>query len=215
MKFDIDKYETYFFDFDGVVVDSLSIKTEAFGDLFKEYGSDIVRKVKEYHLSNGGVSRYEKFRYYYEVLLKKPITAEILNDLDEAFSKKVKEKVISAPMIRGVEELLKRLHKDNKGLFVVSGTPEEEIRYIIARRGLSSFFNEVVGSPVTKEENVKMLMGKYCIQASDAVFFGDASSDYKAAAKHGIDFVAVIGEHNQEIFQGVSVYKIDNFMNLT
>jgi phosphoglycolate phosphatase-like HAD superfamily hydrolase len=214
MRLDINKYQMYFFDFDGVIVDSLNIKTEAFGDLFREYGPDIVRKVTEYHLNNGGVSRYEKFKYYYEVLLKKPITPEMMKTLDKEFAQKVKEKVIGAPMIPGVEEFLSRLQKKNKDLFVVSGTPEEEVRDIVVQRGLSSFFKEVVGSPKTKDENLKVLMAKYQVMNSKAVFFGDAMSDYKAELQQGIDFVAVMGAHNQGIFKAMGDNKINNFMNL-
>lgn len=211
---DIGKYQYFFFDFDGVLVDSLPIKTEAFGELFENDGPEIVRKVREYHLANGGVSRYEKFRYYYEVLLNKPITPEIMRVLDETFSSKVKEKVISVKMIRGAKEFLAELQKRRKNLFVVSGTPEEEVRDIVDRRGLKSFFKEVVGSPKTKEENLEKLMQKYGVQGSSSIFFGDAMSDYKAAVRHHIDFVAVMGAHNEKLFDPMDVHKISHFINL-
>ena len=63
----IDSYEVFFFDFDGVIVDSLDIKSQAFGELFKDYGEDVVKKVMDYHLNEGwAMSRYEKFKYYYK-----------------------------------------------------------------------------------------------------------------------------------------------------
>ena len=52
--------ENFIFDFDGVLVDSVDIKTNAFKALFMEYGDDVVRKVVKFHLQNGGVSRLEK-----------------------------------------------------------------------------------------------------------------------------------------------------------
>ena len=36
---------TFVFDFDGVLADSLEIKTWAFGEIYKEYGDEIVEKV--------------------------------------------------------------------------------------------------------------------------------------------------------------------------
>ena len=52
------------FDYDGTIADSVNIKTEAFAELYRNYGKDIESKVVKYHLNNGGVSRFEKFKYY-------------------------------------------------------------------------------------------------------------------------------------------------------
>src|SRR3989304_1573816 len=52
------------FDFDGVIVESVDIKTKAFARLFEHEGKVVVEKVVDYHLKNGGVSRFDKFRVY-------------------------------------------------------------------------------------------------------------------------------------------------------
>ena len=49
------------FDFDGVIAESVNVKTEAFASLYEPYGKDVVNKVEQHHLANGGVSRFEKF----------------------------------------------------------------------------------------------------------------------------------------------------------
>ena len=59
-----------FFDFDGVLVESVDIKTRAFSKLFEREGEDVVKKVIDYHIDNGGVSRYEKFRYIYLITIE-------------------------------------------------------------------------------------------------------------------------------------------------
>ena len=58
----IQSKKLFIFDFDGVIVDSVDIKTEAFGEIYSNYGSSITEKVKNYHIENGGLSRYEKIR---------------------------------------------------------------------------------------------------------------------------------------------------------
>ena len=55
-----------FFDFDGVILDSVDCKTQAFEKMYSKYGNDIAKKVKKYHLNNGGVSRFEKFRFWHK-----------------------------------------------------------------------------------------------------------------------------------------------------
>ena len=49
--------EAIFFDFDGVLVDSVSIKTEAFRKLFKGFGQQCVEALVYYHIEHGGISR--------------------------------------------------------------------------------------------------------------------------------------------------------------
>ena len=42
--------DNYFFDFDGVIKDSVDCKTEAFELMYSKYGFEIAEKVKKYHL---------------------------------------------------------------------------------------------------------------------------------------------------------------------
>jgi beta-phosphoglucomutase-like phosphatase (HAD superfamily) len=61
------------FDFDGVLVESVDIKTDAFRELFKDY-PQYVDEFAAYHEYNGGVSRFEKIKYFYRHFLKENIT---------------------------------------------------------------------------------------------------------------------------------------------
>ena len=58
--------EYIFWDFDGVIVDSVELKTEAFRDLYSFAGEAIQNKVVIHHEENGGVSRYVKFEHYFK-----------------------------------------------------------------------------------------------------------------------------------------------------
>ena len=61
----LDTKSVFVFDFDGVLADSVNIKTLAFYELYKEYGGSISSKVVEHHEANGGMSRFDKFKYYH------------------------------------------------------------------------------------------------------------------------------------------------------
>ena len=50
--------KTIIFDFDGVILESMDVKTEAFKKLYQPFGSSISNKVVENHLANWGISRY-------------------------------------------------------------------------------------------------------------------------------------------------------------
>ena len=89
----IQSKKLFIFDFDGVIVDSVDIKTEAFGEIYSHYGPSISEKVKSYHIENGGLSRYEKIRYFNEVLLKDFEQYKSKDELANEFSNLVKTKI--------------------------------------------------------------------------------------------------------------------------
>ena len=51
------------FDFDGVIINSHKVKTEAFYEIFKLYGKNVANKAKKFHERNIGKSRFFKLHY--------------------------------------------------------------------------------------------------------------------------------------------------------
>jgi HAD superfamily hydrolase (TIGR01549 family) len=199
MRPNIDKYKFIIFDFDGVIVDSLGVKTEAFGQLFSSYGRDIALKVKQYHLNNGGISRYEKFKYYYKSLLNKKINKSITRRLDKKYSDLVLTRVASAAYIKGALEFIKKCNKDKKSCFIISATPEKELRRIVKLKKIQPLFKIVLGSPKNKSDNLKYLLKKFSINSADVVYFGDAVSDFQAAKNNRICFIGIVNKKSREL----------------
>ena len=186
------KYQAIFFDFDGVILDSLHVKTEAFAEMFRKYGPETERAVIDHHQANGGISRFHKIKHYYENILKKSITQEELQELGDKFSKLVLQKVLNSPYIPGVLETLQKLKKNNVPCFVISGTPEEEINFIVEKKELNPFFLEVHGSPKEKQTALSDIIDRYKLTPEACLFIGDALTDYNAACKTGIKFLGIV-----------------------
>jgi len=191
MNYELTSIKTIFFDFDGVIADSVDIKTKAFAKLFERYGDEVVKKVVEYHLSHGGVSRYDKFRYYYQNFLGKKITDDEIDTLDKKFSEIVYNEVLKAPFIEGALDFLDICDRKGKNMFVISATPKKEIERIVKARGIDRYFREVVGSPPTKDENLTYLIKQYDMGPLKAVYFGDSPNDLEVAQKHLISFIPI------------------------
>ena len=64
-------WQSIIFDFDGVIVESGDIKTNAFADLYQSYGDPIVKEVVRYHKLNGGLSRYKKISPFSTMSIEK------------------------------------------------------------------------------------------------------------------------------------------------
>jgi len=186
------KYQAVFFDFDGVILDSVQVKTRTFAAMFRQYGPEVEKAVVDFHLANGGVSRFRKFQYYYENILKKPINQEELQFLGEEFSRLALQGVLDSSYIPGALETLKQLKVYNIPCFVASGTPDEEIKLIVAKKGLSQYFLEVHGSPRVKDEILQDVLERYDFNPGQCLFIGDAMTDYVAAQKCGTDFLGIV-----------------------
>src|SRR5262245_13779030 len=115
------------FDFDGVILDSVGIKTKAFSELVAEHGAAAQKKMVDYHVAHGGISRFEKFKWFYREVLKEPLSPEKEKELGERFNALVEKAVTEAAFVPGAREFLER-KKGWRPFYVASGTPEGELR---------------------------------------------------------------------------------------
>jgi len=177
------------FDFDGVILESADIKTDAYRKLFKREYPDKVEEFIKYHIQNAGISRYVKVQYFYEKILGIRITDKKKKELINNFSKIVLKETLDASFIKGMPEFLEENYK-KLPLFVVTGTPTEEVNLIIKKRKLNIYFKEIHGSPKEKKDIIFYILSRYKWNPKEVVFFGDAESDLRAAEETGVIFIA-------------------------
>lgn len=182
-------YKHIIFDFDGVLAETNYIRFEGFELLFKDYPSDQVNRLVQYAMNNGGISRYEKIRLFFEQIRQEPISDDRVQFLAKRYSDLVKEKVADAEPVRGSLEFLNRYHRDYD-FAVVSGSDQEELREVCRIRKIDHFFVEILGSPTAKELNIAFLLAKTGWDKKECLFVGDSINDYEAAQKNDIDFLA-------------------------
>ena len=184
----LENLQAILFDFDGVLAECMNVKTEAFTELYQPYGKDVVAKVVDHHITNGGISRYVKFRYYHENFLNQKITDEEVNDLAQQFSDLVVKKVIKSPWVSGSKDLLDRNY-EKIDMYVISGTPQIELRKIVKERNMDHYFKGVYGSPDTKPVISHRIISKYNYNSKKVVYIGDSYSDYENAIEVNIPFI--------------------------
>jgi phosphoglycolate phosphatase-like HAD superfamily hydrolase len=191
IKLKVESSKILMFDFDGVVADSVEVKTHAFASIYNEYGKDVVKKIIEHHNNNGGMSRFDKFQFYHENFLNKEIDMETINKLSERFSKIVFSKVVSANEINSVSLFLKKYGCNARVCVVNSATPQKEMREIIKARGMDNKFSYVLGSPRSKVDNITKVLAKYSCNKNELLFFGDSQADLNAAIICDVDFIGI------------------------
>ena len=176
------------FDFDGVLAESVEVKTRAYALLFDDEEEEAVSQLIDYHIKNGGVSRFEKIRVFYKDILQRPLSDKRFQELVLRFSKLVVDEVVAAPWVEGAREFLSQ-HEKQYNFFIVSGTPEDELNEIVHRRGMGHYFDSVRGSPKDKITLLGEIMEEYNLRPEKMVFVGDAETDWNAAKKLGLPFL--------------------------
>lgn len=176
------------FDFDGVLVDSVGVKTDAFLDLYPEESDEFRAEVVRHHLEHGGISRYEKIRVYERLRTGIDPHQSDVDRLAADFARSVKDRVISAPEMPGASRLLDHL-TGRLPLFVCSGTPEDELREIVSARGWRDHFDEVLGSPTTKTAMLLSIADRLGCSTQEILLIGDSSTDVDAARQSGSRFL--------------------------
>ena len=199
--------EAIFFDFDGVILESVDVKGWAFGKLFENH-TEHVGEIVAFHFANSGMSRFDKFRYIYKNILNKPLPDEEFDALCLKFSDLAFKRVLKCEFVPGALEFLEKHYKKTK-LYIISGTPQNEIEHIVEVRGLNKYFQGVYGSPTGKTFWANKIIMQEKLNRAKTFFIGDAMNDYKAAKENELIFVARIQDDKKDIFEGKSVdYKV-------
>ena len=183
----IENYKTLIFDCDGVILNSNKIKTQAFFDATEHISHEAGQALQDYHVQNGGISRYAKFEYFITEILNQDFNEALYHELLQRFAQSVKIGLMNCEVAEGLDEL--RAKTLDANWLIVSGGDQAELREVFAARGLNQYFNGgIFGSPNNKETILKRET-KNCNIIGRSLFLGDSMYDYQAAKTAKMDFI--------------------------
>ena len=207
----MNKIKNIFFDFDGVIAESVNVKTEAFYQQYLPYGEEIAQKVKQHHLENGGMSRFEKFKYYHNNFLNKEIDEEGIKKMAKEFSDLTIKGVINSAEVRGVNNFIKK-HHENHQFWIITGTPTDDMKLIAKERNSYNYFVAIYGSPEKKTYWANYIIEKHNLKKEETIFLGDAMQDYNAARNVGIEFFLRENDDNRFLFEKIKCKRFADFV---
>lgn len=176
------------FDFDGVILDSMKIKGDGFIELFKKYPHNSVKMLEAYHYANGGTSRFEKIRYFFNNILHTQISKKDIDYFAEQFAQIIAEKLFNpsnliSETITFIQENYTHYH-----FHIVSGAEHHELNHLCSHLRIDHYFKSIQGSPTSKSSLIAELLHTNHYQSQETILIGDSTNDYKAAKENHIDF---------------------------
>ena len=175
-------------DFDGVLVESNQVKTEAFKELFSLYPK-YEEAMLAYHFRWFSTSRMDKFRHFVYELMGRPGDGNGILDMAKQFSNLVMKRVISCQEVPGASEFLSEFSQ-RLPLYISSATPQEELLNIIRYRRFETYFRDIYGDPpIRKKEAIQTVIKKEGADPQEVLFIGDSLSDLNAARDAGVRFI--------------------------
>lgn len=199
-----------FWDFDGVIKDSVAVKSVGFEQLFLPYGQPVASRVRQHHEANGGVSRFEKIPVYLG-WVGLPVTADNVQKFCDQFSALVLQAVIDAAWVPGVREYLLARH-GSQYFVLVTATPQKEIEAILHTLGIAHCFRQIYGAPTSKTTAIGDVLAHLKCQPAHALMIGDSDTDFDAAQANRVSFLlrrtplnlALQKRHVGQMFEGLN-----------
>lgn len=175
-------------DFDGVLIESNALKTQAFATVFASF-PDHAAHMMAYHHAHVSDSRFAKFRYLVTERLGSAADDPLVDALAAQFSAALRAHVLACPEVPGAAAFL-HAAAARVPVFLASVTPQEELEAIVAARGWTRYFARVYGCPPWTKVSavadiVALLEGPHGV-----LFIGDSAGDPRAAAASGVEFLA-------------------------
>ncbi len=178
-----------FLDFDGVIMDSMALKLDAYCFALQEYGFPRAR-IREQQLRFAGLTRALTLPRMFEALAGSPLPEEAGRRALQRFNQEDDRLRSRMQLKSGAREFLLAL-RNRIPLVVITGTPQAAIDETVAFFQLASFFREVCGYPPVKAEHLRAQLEKRNLAAGQALYVGDAIKDFEAAEASGIPFVGI------------------------
>lgn len=200
-----------FWDFDGVIKESVEIKSHAYVALFAQFGEKVVAQIRSHHEAHGGMSRFEKIPLYLSWSGQSSDAAEVARYCLR-FAHTVRERVIDSPWVPGAREYLEQNHS-RQCCVVLTATPQEEIEGILAVLQIASWFREVHGAPTPKAQAIAATLSRWQYPASKALVIGDSWSDYEAARGARVDFLLRRTPANTDLQRTYPGPQCENFID--
>lgn len=183
------------FDFDGTLIISEAQKAQQMALVFREKFK-VQKGVKSAYrqLIGKALSREAKVKVLFGLIVKRKPTTKELNAVKEHFGKHYEQSLRTCPLFQ-CTNIIKELKKQVDFLFLLSLEDRKEVRKIANHCGIGQYFDEILGGPKPKVENLKHVLKKHKLKPQEVLYIGDAHSDIVSCKKVGVKTILLGKKH--------------------
>jgi phosphoglycolate phosphatase-like HAD superfamily hydrolase len=175
------------FDCDGILFDSNGFKVAGMRHALADEPQPLVAEMEAYWRGSGGVSRWAKFRYYYEQISP---CAEVDRAVERACQRFGDYSLAAYDSQDPVPAALTAARAVGaKRAVVVSGASQTELETVFTKKDIAALFSEILGSPTPKQDLVRAVLSARNLAASEVLFIGDGAGDLRVARELDVPFV--------------------------
>jgi phosphoglycolate phosphatase len=176
------------FDFDGTLVDSLPVAIKIFHEVVPNFPLPDAELAKLREMPPRAILKYSGIPYWR--LPKLMIQGKRL----------LGQHLTELKTFKGINAIIKSLYSEGYQISVVSSNSEENIRSVLKREGIESYFAGVYGNVglFNKTRAFKVVLKDQQATVADAIYIGDEVRDIEAAHKGKIPIISVTWGYNGE-----------------
>lgn len=181
------------FDFDGTLVNSNRIKRSAAYEVVNHVagGREILDRV---YAEQPDGNRYSIFNRFAHLATKEVKCSQLVaqwgSELAAEYTSRCEDAVARCDEIPGSWSILNFLKKKKFLLAINSATPTYTLRGILEQRGWRKVFDEVLGAPNSKADNLNIVARNLEVCRYEMVMVGDKVADQAGAYAFGCPFIA-------------------------
>jgi phosphoglycolate phosphatase len=179
------------FDFDGTLIMSEDKKAIVIQEIFQEFHNikkGISKSYKE--LVGKGISRENKLKIIFKKHLKREPKKIEINKLNKEFSKHYEKSLTTCPLFE-CTNIIKELKNQVDFIFLLSLENKTQVRNIAKHCNIAKYFNEILGGPKSKVNNLKHVLKKHNLKPSQVIYIGDTTSDIVATHKLNVKTIII------------------------
>jgi len=186
------------FDFDGTLIMSEQQKAKAMADIFREsfnIKKDVTKAYQKASLL--GLNREKKINLLFQHVFRRQPTKKEFATITNQFSQRYQQSMNTCPLFQ-CSNMIKELQSQVKFIFLLSLENTREVTAIAKHCGVAQYFDEILGGPKSKVENLQHILRKHNLQSTEVIYIGDSHSDVIASKKLKIKVVLLGKKHTYE-----------------
>lgn len=194
------RIELIIFDYDGVLVNSVSLNSKAFVKTFKHFGYKV--EPEDFAVGN---SLREQLSYVMTYAADRDKIKVNYKDFKDIFEKILKKEKCHLKFRKKFKPLVKELSQDFK-LAIVSNNSRQKIEKVLLKYGVRKYFDKITGlgerekfQGLAKKERLEEILNHFGLLAEQSIVIEDVPKHLKTAHDLGIKTIAFIFEENKHL----------------